>query len=96
MGAKTMKKYSAQEKFTTVFESYVTGDLTGTATRHGIHINMLSKWRTQLKANGAKIFERGAGNGKGVEASRLEQLEKIIGRQAIQIDFLKKVDELLG
>jgi len=90
-----MKKYSGQEKFAAVFESYVTGDLTGTAARHGIHVNMLSKWRVQLKANGAKIFERGA-SGKNIEAKQKEQLEKIIGRQAIQIDFLKKVDELMA
>ena len=45
MGSKTMKKYSAQEKFAAVFESYATGDVTGTAARHSIHINMSS---TQL------------------------------------------------
>lgn len=90
-----MKKYTAQEKFAAVFESYATGDMTGTAAWHGIHVNMLSKWRTQLKENGAKIFERGAA-GKNIEARKVEQLEKIIGRQAIQIDFLKKVDELLS
>lgn len=94
MGSKTMKKYSAQEKFAAVFESYATGDVAGTAERHGVHMNLLSKWRTQLKTNGSSIFERGMGT-RSPEAKKMEQLEKIIGRQAIQIDFLKRVDEML-
>jgi transposase-like protein len=96
MGKNSRKKYTAQEKFALVYESYVTGDLQGTASRHGVHVNMLNKWRSHMKAHGSGIFERGIGKGKSQEDQRIEQLEKIIGRQAIQIEVLKKTEELLN
>jgi hypothetical protein len=49
-----------------------------------------------MKAHGSGIFERGIGKGKSQEDQRIEQLEKIIGRQAIQIEVLKKTEELLN
>lgn len=95
MAKRTMKKYTAKEKFAAVLESYITGDITATANRHGVHVNMLSKWRGQLKTNGEKVFDRGLSVGKSPEQIKIEKLERIIGRQAIQIDFLEKVEEML-
>lgn len=91
---KTRKQYSAKDKFAAVYESYATGDLGATASRYGIHINMLNKWRYQFKQNGAEVFERGVSR-RQTEDKKIAQLEHIIGRQAIQIELLKKTEELL-
>jgi transposase len=53
-----------------------------------VNPNVLHRWRHELREFGAKAF---AGNGqrRGEEA-RLAELERKVGRQALEIDFLQR------
>jgi transposase-like protein len=59
------------------------------ARQHDIQTQLISSWKKQFFREGPKIFlsER-----KSKQRDRkLEDLEKVIGRQTIEIQFLKKV-----
>jgi transposase len=53
-----------------------------------VNANVLQRWRRELRDHGTKAF---SGNGKGRgEESRLAELERKVGRQAMEIDFLRR------
>jgi transposase-like protein len=50
--------------------------------------NVLHRWRRELSEHGTRAF---SGNGKARTAeSELAELERKVGRQAMEIDFLKR------
>lgn len=50
-----------------------------------VNPNVLRRWRRELRDYGAKAF---SGNGKNrAEENRLAELERKVGRQAMEIDF---------
>jgi transposase len=53
-----------------------------------VNANVLHRWRRELRDHGAKAF---SGNGKvRGEESRMAELERKVGRQAMEIDFLRR------
>ena len=53
-----------------------------------VNPNVLHRWRRELRNYGAKAF---SGNGKNrAEENRLAELERKVGRQAMEIDFLRR------
>ena len=53
-----------------------------------VNPNVLRRWRRELRDYGAKAF---SGNGKNrAEENRLAELERKVGRQAMEIDFLRR------
>jgi len=53
-----------------------------------VDANVLHRWRRELRDHGAKAF---SGNGKALgEESRMAELERKVGRQAMEIDFLRR------
>ena len=53
-----------------------------------VNPNVLRRWRQELRDYGAKAF---SGNGKNrAEENRLAELERKVGRQAMEIDFLRR------
>jgi transposase len=53
-----------------------------------VHPSELHRWRRELQDHGARAFS-GAGK-KRVEESRVAELERKVGQQAMEIDFLKR------
>src|ERR1700736_5507123 len=53
-----------------------------------VHPSDLHRWRRELQEHGERAFN-GAGN-KRAEASKLAELERKIGQQTMEIDFLKR------
>jgi transposase-like protein len=50
--------------------------------------NVLQRWRRELQDYGGKAF---AGNGqRRADESRVAELERKVGRQALEIDFLRR------
>lgn len=50
--------------------------------------NVLHRWRRELHERGAKAF---TGNGRSrAEENRVAELERKVGRQAMEIDFLRR------
>ena len=53
-----------------------------------VNPNVLHRWRRELAEQGAKAF---SGNGKSCsQESRLAELERQVGRQAMEIDYLRR------
>ena len=53
-----------------------------------VHPKVLHRWRRELRDYGAKAF---TGNGKRrAEGSQVAELERKVGRQALEIDFLRR------
>ncbi len=60
----------------------------------GCHPTLLKEWKERFLAGAPKIFET-----KKVEdekAQKLEELERMVGKLAVQNEFLKKVSDSLG
>jgi transposase len=53
-----------------------------------VHPTELYRWRNELDEHGERAFQ-GVGK-KRVEENRVAELERKIGRQALEIDFLKR------
>jgi transposase-like protein len=95
MSKNTQRKFTPQFKFNLVLESFVTSNVSGTASRHGVHITQLNLWRKKLKTQGPEIYETSRAY-KNEYHRELDQLEKIIGRLTIENQVLKKTQEMLA
>jgi len=64
------------------------------AREYNVHPQLITNWRKQFFSEGPKIFDDKTEERK--KNQKVEELEKIIGRQTIEIQFLKKVLGHLG
>jgi hypothetical protein len=57
---------------------------------------LLSRWKQDFLSKGPDLFESQA-NGKDSELeARIAELERLVGRQALELEVLKKAGALLG
>lgn len=84
-----------QFKFQVVVESLRSDKkITEIAREYDIHPQLITNWRREFFREGPKIFLSKREDRK--KERKTEELEKIIGRQTIEIQFLKKVLGQLG
>lgn len=62
---------------------------------HKISQTLYYRWRDKFLEGGKRALVNGASDDSGYRAE-IEKLQKIIGKQAIQIEILKKTEELMG
>jgi transposase len=55
-----------------------------------VHPTMVIRWREQLEDRGEEAAFPGRGNGKQQEQSRIAELERKVGQQQMEIDFLER------
>jgi putative transposase len=85
------KKHSSKVKFQVVLETLREDQsITEVARTYGIHANMITRWRTHFLGQGHKIFESDAKGAGKAQDKKIEELEKIIGKQTVEISLLKK------
>ncbi len=74
--------------------------LSGVKTRaeacreYGIGSQLLSKWKAHFLENAARIFEDGS-RSRNEDNARMAELERLAGRQALEIQVLKKASSIL-
>ena len=85
---------AGRRKFTREFKEAAVGrlglgvSLAEVARACGVNTNVLHRWRRELQEYGPKAF---AGNGqRRVDESQVAELERKVGRQALEIDFLRR------
>jgi len=89
--SKTRRKHSAEFKTKVVLEMLQGAQtLAEIAGKHGIHPTQLTKWRRTFLDKASEIFSE-PGSGKEKAGENLEEeLYKKIGKQQIELDWLKK------
>ena len=85
----THRKFKPQLKFQIVIEA-IKGEKTHTeiARQYGIHPQLIVNWKREFFQKAPFVFEE-KGN-KEKDSKKIEELEKIIGQQTIEIQLLKK------
>jgi len=90
------RKWTADEKLAIVLEGFKGGRSVADICReHQISQTLYYRWRDRFLEGGKKALVNGAGDDNAYKAE-IERLQKIIGKQAIQIEILKKTEELWG
>ena len=90
------RKWTADEKLAIVMEGIKEKKSVAEICReHQISQSQYYKWRDRFYEGGKKALGNGITD-DNVYKAEIEKLQKIIGKQAIQIEILKKTEEILG
>jgi transposase len=85
---------TARRKFTKEFKQAAVNRVNGgqsmaeVARALEVHPADIHRWRRELQEHGERAFQ-GSGN-RRAEETRVAELERKVGRQALEIDFLKR------
>ena len=92
MGRKAQVKRSAEEKWEIVQEGLRSGNISETCRKHGIAANLWYRWKDEAE-QGAKAALGGssAAAAETEKDHRIRQLERTLGRKALEIEILKNV-----
>ena len=90
------RKWTIEEKVAIVMEGLKEKRTVADICReHKISQALYYRWRDKFLEGGKKALANGTGN-DNIYRAEIEKLQKIIGKQAIQIEILKKTEELFG
>ena len=89
------RKWTSEEKFAVVMQG-LKGEksVSEIYKENGLSKTMYYKWRDAFLEGGKKALESGNKSYDRALEAEIEKLKKIIGKQAIEIEVLKKTDEL--
>jgi transposase len=90
------KNHKPEFKFQVVLEYLKGRTQTELSRQYDINQQLITNWKKQLLEKAPLIFSSSAKNQNKTKEKKVEELEKIIGRQTIEIQFLKKVLGHLG
>ena len=82
------RKFSAKLKFQIVLEA-LRGErpVAEIARQYQINPNLIGRWKNDFLENGHALFE--SASAENSNEKKIEQLEKLIGKQTIEIELLK-------
>jgi transposase-like protein len=90
------RKWEVEEKLAIIMEGLKEKKSESDICReHKISQTLYYRWRDKFLEGGKKGLVNGASDDNAYRAE-IEKLQKIIGKQAIQIEILKKTEELFG
>lgn len=87
------RSYTDEFKLQVIKEAEAGVPMAELTRKYEIGTGMVSKWRRQYKADRKNPFP-GKGS-RNTDKARIAQLERIIGRQTIEIEFLKNLSRRL-
>lgn len=90
------RTYSARFKFETVIEG-LRGEkgIAQICRERDITESLYYKWRDAFLERGVSVFEDQRSSHKDEQAERIAQLERLAGKQALELEILKKAGNLL-
>ena len=91
-----MKHHIASEVKVRAVIEVLKGQKTAVEIANGIgcHPTLLKEWKERFVAGAPRIFE--TKKTEDEKTRRIENLEHLVGKLTVQIDFLKKVSDSLG
>lgn len=96
MARRKRRSFSAEFKFETVVEA-LRGEKTAAqiCRERDISENLLSRWKQEFVERGAAVFERGKSSKADETEQRIADLERMVGRLALENEILKKASSWL-
>jgi transposase len=103
--AKKARKYSTEFKLEAVRRMAEATTIVGLAEELGVRRKLLYEWRDQLQSEGRAGLERRVGRPPGSRPQRVSppapsaaelriaELERLLGRKQLEVDFLKRAFE---
>lgn len=61
---------------------------------HGLGAPLLSSWKTAFLEQAALVFQ--GDERRSAEQARVAELERLVGRQTLELEILKKASSILG
>lgn len=90
------RKWAPEEKLAIVMEGLKEKKSVAEICReHQISQTLYYKWRDRFLEGGKKSLANGSSD-SNVYKAEIDKLQKIIGKQAVQIEILKKTEEYFG
>lgn len=90
------RKWTAEEKMAILLEGIKGNKSVADICReHKISQALYYRWRDKFLEGAKKALNSGSAD-ENIYRAEIERLQRIIGKQAIQIEILKKTEELLG
>ncbi len=94
--SKTRRHYSAQFKLETVLEALRAEKSVAQLWRErGIKASLYYKWRDQFVSQAPQIFNPKTAPMQDEQGQRIAELERLVGRLALENEILKKASSLL-
>ena len=62
--------------------------------RYSLKPQLLSRWKAEFMENAARVFQ--SDEQRSQEQARIAELERLVGRQTLELEILKKVSGVLG
>jgi transposase-like protein len=62
--------------------------------RYSLKPQLLSRWKAEFIDNAARVFQ--GDEQRSQEQARIAELERLVGRQALELEILKKASRVLG
>ena len=106
--SKKARKYSVDFKQEAVRRMAEAATIVGLAKQLGVRRKLLYQWRDQFQAEGRAGLERRRGRPPGSKSQalsppspsaaelRIAELERLLGRKQLEVDFLKRAFEQVG
>jgi transposase len=92
--AQTPRKFTAEFKANVVLDILTNGKSFSQASReYGIKDSVLSRWKQEFLERAPSLFEQGAGSDD--RDKRIVELERLVGRLALELDMAKKASNYL-
>jgi transposase len=64
--------------------------------KHNITASLLANWKAIVLQNLPALFDAESNSGQNRDEKRIAELEQLIGKQAYELDLLKKASRLLS
>ena len=87
----------SRRKFTSKFKTQVVLEalserftMAQLAQKHQLHPNQISTWKNQFLQNAELVFSKGVKTAQEKSDEEQDKLLKMIGKQKVEIDFLKE------
>lgn len=89
------RKFTPEFKSRVVLEMFLDGKSLAQASReYGIKDSVLSRWKQEFIKRSPKVFE--TQNSRDDRDERIAELERLVGRMAMELEMAKKVSKHLS
>ena len=89
------RKFTPEFKARVILEMFLDGKSLAQASReYGIKDSVLSRWKQEFIKRSPTVFE--TNNGRDDRDERIAELERLVGRMAMELEMAKKVSKHLS